>query len=152
MGMKILKNSCDFENYVQCFYSFLDAHKLRRSAERNAVLRAVFHFDRHFTVEELQCRLKQQKYHVSRSTLYTTLGLLMDAGLVFKHRLSSQTSPQYEKFYGTDAHNHVYMEGLEKMLEFSDERIEEIKKEIAEKYQVEVVNHAFILYCRKNEK
>jgi len=147
--MNIVENNCDFEKYVQCFYAFLDAHKLNRSAERNAILRAVFDFNKHFTIEALHSELKSRKCFVSKSTLYLTIGLLMEAGLVFKHYLPSQTTPQYEKFYGSDAHNHIYIEGSEKMLEFSDKRMEGIKKEIEEKYNVEVVSHAFILYCRK---
>ena len=146
------RKNCNFEKYVERFYAFLDERKLKRSAERNAILRTVFDFNKHFTIEMLHDKLKSQKCFVSKSTLYATIGLLMDAGLVFKHNLPSQITPQYEKFYGADAHDHVYIEGSEKMLEFSDERITEIKKEIAEKYQVEIVNHAFILYCRKNEK
>ena len=149
--MEILENGCDFEKYVQCFYSFLDAHKLKRSLERNTVLRAVFDFDKHFTAEDLQNKLTQQKYHVSRSTLYATLGLLMDAGLVFKHRLPGQVKPQFEKFYCANAHNHIYMENCEKMIEFYDDRIEEIKKEMAEKYAIDIINHSFTLYCKKKK-
>ena len=147
--MEILKNSCDFEEYVRCFYAFLDAHNLRRSAERNAILRAVCDFNTHFTVDELQNRLQNRKCHVSRSTLYATLALLIDAGLVCKHRLPLQTTLQYEKFYREDAHNHICIEGAEKMIEFYEPRIEEIKKEIAEKYNVEILNHLFTIYCKK---
>jgi Fur family ferric uptake transcriptional regulator len=149
--MEILENSCDFEKYVQCFYSFLDARKLKRSSERNAILRTVFDSNRHFTAEELQSKLKQQKCHVSRSTLYATLGLLMDAGLVLKHHLSDTITPQFETFFGVDAHNHIYIEGCEELMEFHDSRIEEIKKEMAEKYCVDIVNHSFTLYCKKKE-
>jgi len=149
--MEILENSCDFEKYVRCFYSFLDARKLKRSSERNTILRTVFHFDRHFTAEDLQNKLKQQKCHVSRSTLYATLRLLMDAGLVYKHRLPFQGVAQFEKFYCTDAHNHIYVEGSEKMIEFYDNRVEEIKKEIAKKHNVDIISHSFTLYCKKKK-
>jgi Fur family ferric uptake transcriptional regulator len=148
---EMVERNCGIEEYVQCFYAFLDERKLKRSAERNAILRAVFDFDKHFTIEMLHRKLKSQKCFVSKSTLYAAIGLLMDAGLVFKHHLPSQITPQYEKFYGPDAHNHIYVEGSEKMIDFSDQRIEEIKKEIAEKYNVEVINHAFILYCKKRK-
>ena len=146
--MKVLGNSCDFEEYVRCFYAFLDARKLKRSSERNAILRAVFGFGKHFTVEVLQNRLQEQKCHVSRSTLYATLGLLVDSGLICKHHLPVR---QYEKFYRTDAHNHVCMEDSEEMIEFYDQRIEEIKKEIAEKYNIDVINHIFTIYCKKKK-
>jgi len=146
---EVVRKNCDFEKYVECFYAFLDGRKLKRSAERNAILRAVFEFNKHFTIEALQDKLKMKKCFVSKSTLYASIGLLMDAGLVFKHCLPSQITPQYEKFYGTDAHNHIYVEGAKNMIEFSDDRIEKIKRELEEKYNIEVINHAFIFYCRK---
>ena len=149
IGKEVLENSCDFEEYVGCFYAFLDAHKLRRSSERNAILRAVFEFNKHFTIEELQTQLQKRKCHVSRSTLYAALGLMLDAGLVCKHRLPLQATIRYEKSYHQDAHNHICIEDVEKMIEFYDPRIEELKKEIAEKYNVDVINHLFTIYCKK---
>ena len=149
--IKILRNNFDFEEYVQCFYAFLDVRKLKHSAERNAILRAIFDFDKHFTVEVLQSRLQERKCHVSRSTLYATLGLLVDAGLVCKHHLPLQAAVQYEKFYRADAHNHICMEESEEMIEFYDSRVEEIKKEIAEKYKIDVINHVFTIYCKKKK-
>jgi Fur family ferric uptake transcriptional regulator len=145
------RNNCDFEEYVQCFNSFLYAQKLNRSEERNAILRAVFNFDNHFTANTLHKKLDRKKCYVSQSTLYATLELLMGAGLIIKHHLPGQVTPLYEKFYGSDAHNHIHIEGSEEMIEFHDPRIDEIKKDIEKKYAIEVTNHAFTLYC-KNKK
>ena len=146
-----MENSCDFEEYVQCFYAFLDARKSYRSEERNAILRTIFDFDKHFSANELHKKLKKQKCHVSQSTLYATLGVLIEAGLICKHHLPGQVTPLYEKFYGSDVHNHIYIEGSNEIIEFYDERIDEIKKNIAEKYAVEVINQTFTLYCKKKK-
>jgi len=147
--MATLGNNYSFEDYLQCFYSFLDAHKLKRSSERNAILRTVYDYNKHFTFEHLQKKLKQKKYHISQSTLYVTLNLLEKAGLVFKHHFPYSSIPQYEKIQCDNSHNHVYVEGAKEMIEFSDNRINEIIKEVEEKYNVNVVKHSFILYCKK---
>ena len=147
--MEILENSSDLEKYVQSFYSFLDMRKLNRSSERNAILRAVFDFDKCFTADALQNKLKEQKYSVSRSTLYATLLLLIDAGLVCKHHLPDRLPPQYERCCCPNAHNRIHIEGSEEMIEFFDDRIDEIRKEIEKKYAVNVVTHTFTVHCKK---
>ena len=143
-----MDNQC-FEDYLQCFYSFLDARKLNRSSERNAVLLAIYNYDKHFTLEDLQKRLKRRKHHICQSTLYKTVSLLEEAGLLFKHHLPHSPVPQYEKIQSADYHNHICIEDEKEMIEFSDERINLIKKEIEEKYNVSVVKHSFVLYCEK---
>jgi len=149
--MKKTRNSSDLEGYVQHFYAFLDARKMNRSEERNAILRAVFDFDKHFSASTLHKKLEEQKHYVSRSTLYNNLGLLIEAGLVLKHRLPTQATPLYKKCYGSNTHNHIYMEDSKEIIEFYDKRIEEIKKDIEEKYAVEVVNQTFTLCCKKKK-
>jgi len=147
--MKKSGRNNDFEKYVQCFYSFLAEQKMKRSVERSTILRTVFDFDQHFSVEMLQKKLKKQKCSISTSTLYTTLGLLMEAGLIFKHNLPGRT-PHYEKFYGSDAHTHIYIEGTKESVECYDSLIEKIKQDIAEKYAIEITNYAFVLYGKKS--
>jgi len=148
---KEVKYSYNLEEYFQCFYAFLNARKLNRSEERGAILRAVFGFDKRFSVSTLHKKLEEQKHYISRSTLHCTLELLIEAGLVLKHYLPTQITPLYEKCYGSDTHNHICIEGTEEIIEFYDGRIDEIKKDIAEKYAVEVINQTFTLYCKKKK-
>ena len=149
--MKKVRYRYDLEEYFQSFYRFLDERKLKRSEERAAILRAVFDFDGHFSASALHKKLNGQKNYVCRTTLYHTLRLLVEAGLVLKYRLHTRAVPLYEKCYSFVARNHICIEGTEEIIEFYDERIDEIKKDIAEKYAVEVINQTFTLYCKKKK-
>ena len=136
-------------DYVEAFNAFLDKHNLRSTVERNMIVTVIFEMETHFTVEELQKKFKKRKYHISRTTLYKTINLLVDAGLILKHYFPSEPSAQYEKFFNVIAHNHVYMEDINEVFEFSDERIDEIIKEVEKKYKVEIIRHSFTIYCKK---
>ena len=139
----------NFDQYLDCFHAFLDKHQLRKTYERNVILLVIYDFDKHFTIEALHKQLKRNKYHVSQTTLYKTISLLVDAGLILKHYFPSEPSAQYEKFFSVVAHNHVYMEDTDEVFEFSDERINEITKDIEKKYNVKVSRHSFTVYCKK---
>ena len=147
--MRTLKKRFDYEKYVERFYAFLDARKLSRTEERNDILRIVFDFDEPFTVDAVDKKLKNQKCHVSKSTLYTTIRLLKEAGLILKHHLPWHAAPVYEKFYDADAHSHVYIEGSKETIEIPNPRIGEIKKELTEKYGLDIVNYTLTVYCKK---
>lgn len=136
--------------YLGAFNAFLDRQNLRKTVERNMILTVIFEMDTHFTVEKLQKALKKRKYYVSKSTLYKTVSLLVEAGLIIKHYFSPDSSAQYEKFFNI-VHNHVYMEDTDEVFEFSDERINEVIKDIEKKYGVEAIRHSFTVYCNKNK-
>ncbi len=140
-----------FDEYVNHFHVFLEEHNLRKTYERNIILHTIYEFEEHFTIDLLQEHLKYKKYHVSRTTLYKTLNLLIDAGLIIKHHFPSQATPQYEKSHITGTHNHIYMEDTNIVMEFSDSRIEEIIKSIESKYNVSAIRHSFIVYCTNKE-
>jgi Fur family ferric uptake transcriptional regulator len=110
----------------------------------------IFEMEKHFTVEVLQKELKKRKYYISKTTLYNTISLLVEAGLILKHYFPSEPSAQYEKFFNVIAHNHVYREDTDEVFEFSDERIDNIIKDIEKKYNVTATRHSFTIYCKKN--
>ena len=149
--MELSKKRCDYEKYVERFYTFLDERNLSRTMERNDILRIVFKFNKHFTISELDKKLKEHKCRVSKSALYSTIEILKDAGMVLKHHLPWSATPIYEKFYDTDAHSHIYVENTEEVIEFYNPQIDDIKREVAESFSLDVINHTLTLYCRKRK-
>lgn len=63
-------------------------------------------FSRSFDVCMLSDRLEQDNFHVSKATLYNTLDVLVDAGLVVRHQITVQ-SVQYELRIYADTHLHL---------------------------------------------
>ncbi len=84
---------------------YLEQNNRRKTPERFAVLDAVYSIDGHFTLDELSDKLHgESKFPVSRATLYNTLKLFMELGLVVCHRLNGGTV--YEACYGNKYHCH----------------------------------------------
>ncbi|MBP3512013.1 MAG: transcriptional repressor [Prevotella sp.] len=85
--------------------AYLEQNNHRKTPERFAVLDAVYSIDGHFTLDELSDKLRREsRFPVSRATLYNTLKLFMELGLVVCHRLNGGT--MYEACYGSKCHCH----------------------------------------------
>lgn len=85
------------------FTSYLEAHRLRKTPERYAILRKVMEFKSHFDVDELYEAMEQESYHVSLATLYNTLKLMCSCGLLRSHHFGGEKT-QYEKAFGNHLH------------------------------------------------
>ena len=67
---------------------YLRDTKSRRSAERFALLEAVYSFDTQFTLEQLNQYLSERNFHVCRATLYNNIKFFQQLRLIVKHHLS----------------------------------------------------------------
>ena len=85
--------------------NYLEMNSHRKTPERYAILKAVYDFDGHFSLDELGQRLTDKyRFPVSRATLYNTLKLFMELRLVIRHRF--QGSTKYEACYAGENHCH----------------------------------------------
>src|ERR1700690_3365056 len=66
------------------FREFLATRRLRMTQEREELLAAIFHAPRHFEADDLIRTLKQRDGRVSRATVYRTLSLLEECGILRK--------------------------------------------------------------------
>lgn len=108
---------------IATFTQYMVDHKLRKTPERFAILEKVFDMSTHFTIDALLSLLINDSYHVSRATVYNTIELLIDAGLVRRHTFGSQ-SPQYEKIAGFSKHYHLVCTRCGKVKEMKDSEID----------------------------
>jgi len=138
-----------FEAYRKKFYSYLEKKRLSRTSERFAVMREVYDYGGHFDVEMLYERLKQKKYHVSRTTLYHTLELLEECGLVCRFRPDSGGA-LYELAFGNAPHDHILLPESGECIEFSDSRMEEIVRSLEAEYHVRIKGRTVIFYAEQN--
>ena len=88
------------------FTEYLTEKKLRRTEERYMILQQICTFSGHFDVSMLSAKLEENNFHVSKATLYNTLDVLVDSGLVVRHQMSVQ-SLQYELRIYADTHLHL---------------------------------------------
>jgi Fur family transcriptional regulator, ferric uptake regulator len=141
----------NFDGIRKIFTEYLEKHAHRKTPERYTILKEIFATEGHFDIETLYIRMKNHKYRVSRATLYNTIELLLDCGLVTKHQFGTNYA-QFEKSMMFRQHDHfIYNDGGE-VKEFYDPRIEEIKSFVENNFNVDVTHYSLTFYGNSKPK
>lgn len=122
------------------FKNFLTARKLKFTAERQAVLDRVFATHKHFEADELLVDLRHNDLKISKATIYRTLSLLVKSGLL-REVIFGERHMHYEHVHGCEHHDHMVCNKCGKIIEFVDNRIEELQIEVCKKNKFQAETH-----------
>lgn len=115
------------------FIHFLQKKQRRITAQRQAIIEAVFSTDKHFTADQLLEWSRQRDKSVSRATVYRTLPLLTESGLVREMDFGKDYKFYDPNYADHPNHSHIICQDCEKIVEFESEKIEKLEDEISHK-------------------
>lgn len=108
----------------QRFDEFIGRKRLRRTGQRDVIVREVFSRDEHFSAEELYDRIHRASDGISRATVYRTLALLVEAGLLREIDLGEDCKTYDPNFLDKPSHNHLVCIDCGRVVEFEDTHVE----------------------------
>ncbi len=122
---------------------------LKMTGQRRSILKVLNKAKDHPSVEELCERAKKVDASVSVATVYRTVNLLDELGLVIRHEFGENFS-RYE--INTEHHDHLIDIDSGKIIEFHNDELEALKEKIAAEMGFELSDHRLELYGRKIKK
>jgi Fur family transcriptional regulator, ferric uptake regulator len=127
------------------FETYLRSKKLKLTGERMDILAAIFRKDTHFDAEALHLELKHQGLDISRATVYRTLDLLVQCGLVRKSSLGSSHA-NYEAAREDEHHDHLICLNCNKVIEFYRPDLERLQEDICREQTFKPLHHSLQIF------
>ena len=124
------------------------AKGVKLTEQRKIIAKVMSSSKDHPDVDELYKRVSNIDPKISIATVYRTIKLFAEEGIVTKHGFKGGEKARYEEL-SESHHDHLIDIKTGEIIEFVDDEIEEIQKKIAEKFGYDLVDHKLELYGRK---
>mgnify|MGYP001051417533 CR=1 FL=1 len=125
------------------FREFLEIRGEKLTDPRRTLLRHIYGSHKHFDADELVRDLHDAGHAISRSTVYRTLRLLVEAGLLRELRLKNRSA--YEHDYGYPAHDHLHCTNCNRVIEFRNEELLKLCEDVGRAHGFRVTGHRFLI-------
>ena len=123
---------------------------VKLTGQRKIIARVMSEAEDHPDVDELYNRVTKIDSKISIATVYRTVKLFEEAGILAKHDFKGGKA-RYEEI-SESHHDHLIDVKTGEIIEFVDDEIEKLQKKVAEKYGYELVDHKLELYGVKKNK
>lgn len=115
----------------QRFVEHLARNNLRLTSQREAIIETVFATDQHFTAEQLLEWSRFRDRTISKATVYRTLPLLVESGLVNEIDLGKDNRYYDPNYADHPEHNHIICTDCGKIIEFESLELNQLVQEIS---------------------
>ena len=123
---------------------------VKLTEQRKIIAKVMSQSSDHPDVDELYNRVSKIDPKISIATVYRTVKLFEESGIVAKHDFKGGKA-RYEEL-SESHHDHLIDIKTGEIIEFVNEEIEKLQKKVAEKYGYELVDHKLELYGVKKNK
>lgn len=134
----------------EAFREFLRKKGLRVTKEREAILEEVVSRKGHFDMEELHLALMKNTPRVSRASIYRTLPLLLESGILEEVERTDKHA-HYEHTSGLPHHDHMLCVSCGRVIEFYSESLERLQERLCRERGFQGASHTLEIkgYCKK---
>ncbi|OHE61040.1 MAG: hypothetical protein A2Z47_01135 [Thermodesulfovibrio sp. RBG_19FT_COMBO_42_12] len=135
------------------FNGFLKDKGQRLTKERAAILQETLSYRGHFDPESLYLKIRETGLKASRASVYRTLNLLCECGLIEKVR-KTEHGTIYEHTFGHEHHDHMLCIVCGNVIEFYSEDLERLQENLCKKLGFQGTSHTLEIrgYCKKCQK
>jgi Fur family ferric uptake transcriptional regulator len=134
----------------QKFKKFITDKGLKLTKERKEILNEILRTKGHFDPDELFIKLKNRGSKVSRASIYRTLPLLIESGLIEEVEKIDKRA-HYEKISMDSHHDHMICIKCGKVIEFYSETLEMLQDEICKNERFKGIRHTLEIlgHCKR---
>ena len=119
-------------HYVKSSNEALRKRGYRLTPQRYMILNVIQEADGHLSTDQIAARVQKSNPYVSLSTIYRTLELLKELGLVRENRLPGE-QPHYEVAEGK-AHHHLVCRGCRAVIHLDDALLGNLHEQLQDQY------------------
>ncbi len=127
------------------FRRYLKSQNLKYTPERADILNTIIEEDGVFEVEELMLEIRNLGHRVSKATVYRTIKLLQEAGIITQALFDSKQS-HYQLIYGKMPRDYIVCMKTGEHVQFTDPELIELRNRICEKRGWDPIGHRFQIY------
>ena len=136
------RSKADIAQAQSAFVQFLRSRGIKYTGPRRDILHAALGHRDHFEAEQLLAQLRQAGSRVAKATIYRTLPLLVDCGILKQVRFSDNQA-HYEPSFGEPPHDHMVCRRCGRIIEFASRRVEQLRARIARENNFQAQAHRF---------
>lgn len=135
----------DRDEQMEAFREYLSDQGLKFTRQRRAIAEVFFRSEAHLSLPELLELAQAEQKSIGYATVYRTMKLLAECGLASEHKFG-EANVRYEATHEGEHHDHIICNQCGKIVEYEDDRIEQLQDELARALGFEVSSHRHEIY------
>jgi Fur family ferric uptake transcriptional regulator len=140
-----MTEAANFKWFWDKLEGYLGKHQLKQTTQRKKIIEIFLSSAQHIDAEELHAQVRKKGHNIGLATIYRTLNLLKDAKLV-EQRDFVEGRAVFEAHSPSSHHDHLICQDCDYILEFENNEIEELQKQVAIKHGFELKSHRLDLF------